>query len=166
MLQVHSEQDDYGNQCTTGWYVGDNKISHKEEKFVDDMLTIFKEKSGDLTITQGNSHDFIGMDLAITKEKRVGIDMRKKIEEAIEIFGEEIKGKVSTPAAKHLLWVDDTKPLLYHKHKDSLHNVNSKCFYITKRGRPDINPTVEILFTRVSNSNEDDWKKLERLLIF
>ena len=64
--------------------------------------------------------------------------MRKQIEEAIEIFGEENKGKVSTPAAKHLLWFDDTKPLLDHKCKDTLHSVTAKCFYITKRGRPDI----------------------------
>ena len=80
------------------------------------MLTIFKEKFRNLTITQGHSLDFLGMDLTITKEKKVEIAMRKKIEEAIEIFGEEIKGKVSTPAAKHLLWVYDTKPLLEQKH--------------------------------------------------
>ena len=32
------------NQFTIGWYVDYNKISHKEAKVVDDMLTIFKEK--------------------------------------------------------------------------------------------------------------------------
>ena len=32
-----------GNQCTIGWYVDGNKISHKEVKVFDDMLTIFKE---------------------------------------------------------------------------------------------------------------------------
>ena len=73
---------------------------------------------------------------------------------------------VSAPEAKHLLWVDDTKPLLDQKSKDTLRNVNYKCLYITKRGRPYINPTVAFLFTRVSKSNEDDCKKLERLLIF
>ena len=77
-----------GNQCTIGWYVYDKNISHKEAKFVNDMLTIFKEKFWDLTITRGNSNDFIGMYTTITKEKRVEIDMRKKIEEAIEIFRE------------------------------------------------------------------------------
>ena len=45
-----------GNQCTTGWYVNDNKISHKEAKVVDDMLTILRKKLRDLTITRGNSH--------------------------------------------------------------------------------------------------------------
>ena len=33
-------------------------------------------------------------------------------------------------------------------------------------GRPDINTTVVFLCTRESKINEDDWNKLERLLIF
>ena len=45
-----------GNQCTIVWYVYNNKISPKEAKIVDYMLTIFKEKYGDLTITRGNSN--------------------------------------------------------------------------------------------------------------
>ena len=48
-----------GNQCTIGWYVNDNKISKNVAKVVDNMLTIFKEKFGDLTITRGNSYDFL-----------------------------------------------------------------------------------------------------------
>ena len=38
--------------------------------------------------------------------------------------------------------------------------------YITKRVRPDIEPTVALLCKRVSKRNEDDWKKLERPLVF
>ena len=79
------------NQHTIGWYVNNSNISHKEEKYVDDMFTIFKEKFRDLTITRGNSHEFLGMDLTITKEKRSDISMRKQIKEAVEMFGEEIK---------------------------------------------------------------------------
>ena len=37
--------------------------------------------------------------------------------------------------------------------------------YITKGGRPYIETAAEFLCTGVSKSNEDDWKKLERLLI-
>ena len=106
------------------------------------------------------------MYLTITKEKRVETATIKQIEEAIEMFGEEIKRKVSTPAAKHLLWVYDTKPLLDQKNKYAPYIMNAKYLYITKGGRTDIEPTVEFLCTRVSKSNEDDWKKLDRLLIF
>ena len=40
------------NQCTIGWCIDDSKISHKETKVVDDMLTIFKETFGDLNNTR------------------------------------------------------------------------------------------------------------------
>ena len=50
------------------------------------MLTILKEKFGDLTITRGNSYNFLEMNIMITKDKRVEIAMRKKIEEAIDMF--------------------------------------------------------------------------------
>ena len=52
------------------------------------MLTISKEKFVDLTIKQGNSHNFLGTSLTITKDKRVEIYMRKKTEEVVGMFGE------------------------------------------------------------------------------
>ena len=38
--------------------------------------------------------------------------------------------------------------------------------YVTKRGKQDIKLTVAFLCTRAAKSNEYDWKKLERLLVF
>jgi hypothetical protein len=38
--------------------------------------------------------------------------------------------------------------------------------YITKRARPDLETAVDFFTTRVSKSDEDDWKKLERVLIW
>ena len=37
---------------------------------------------------------------------------------------------------------------------------------MSKRSRPDIEPVVAFLCTRVSRSDEEDWKKLIRLLSF
>ena len=146
-----------GNQCTIGWCVNDNKISHKKEKVVDDMSTIFKENFGNLTITRGNSHNFLGMNQKIRKQKRVEISMRKKIEEAIEMFGEEIKGKVLTPAAKQFLWIDDTEPLLDQKRKDTIQSVTDQCLYITKGGGQTSSP----LWHPVHNSVEEQQGRLE-----
>ena len=46
------------------------------------------------------------------------------------------------------------------------HSITAKLLYIMKRARPDIETTVAYLCTRVSKSNEDDWKKLRRLLCY
>ena len=67
-----------GKQCTIGWYVEDSKISHTETKVVDELLEVFKEKFGYLTVTRGNAHDFLGMSLTVTKNKQVEICMKNK----------------------------------------------------------------------------------------
>ena len=67
-----------GKQCTIGWYVDDNNIYHVETKVVYELLDVFKDKFGDLTITRGNTHDFLGMDITVTNDKRLDICMKKK----------------------------------------------------------------------------------------
>ena len=44
------------------------------------------------------------------------------------------------------------------------HNAVAKCLYLSKRSRPDIQTAVAFLTTRVKEPDEDDWKKLQRLL--
>ena len=48
--------------------------------------------------------------------------------------------------------------------RDIFHSITAKLLFITKRVRPDIEPTVAFLCTRVSKSDIDDWKQLRRLL--
>jgi hypothetical protein len=40
----------------------------------------------------------------------------------------------------------------------------AKGLFACKRGRPDIHPTIAVLCTRVKQPNEDDWRKLNRLM--
>jgi len=40
----------------------------------------------------------------------------------------------------------------------------AKALFLCKRTRPDLQPTVPFLCTGVQSSDEDDWKKLLRLL--
>ena len=42
----------------------------------------------------------------------------------------------------------------------------AKLLFVGKRARPDIMVTIAFLTTRVSKSDEDDWKKLERLMSY
>ena len=77
-----------GNQCKIVWYVNDNKISQQRRKSCQRYTNNIQRNILGLTITQLNSHDFLGMNLTITKEKSVEISIRKKIEEVNGIFGE------------------------------------------------------------------------------
>ena len=60
---------------------------------------------------------------------------------------------------------DESEPLDEDR-KEIFHSVVAKLLYITKRARPDIEPSVAFLCTRVSRSSESDWLKLKRVLGF
>ena len=153
-----------GSQCTICWYVDDNKLSHKSEKVVTDVLEEIKQHFGDLVIARGRKHDFLGMDIEFIKENRVTIHMKKALEEAIEAFPEKIESTAVTPAANHLFITNNECTKLDEKRSDIFHSIVAKLLYIMKRARPDLETAVAFLCTRVSKSDEDDWKKLKRVL--
>ena len=53
-------------------------------------------------VTRGKNHTFLGMNISITEDKNVEIEMKEKFLEAIEEFGENIGEKVTTPVSSHL----------------------------------------------------------------
>ncbi len=73
------------------------------------------------------------------------------------------KDHVATPANDNLFNVDNSKPL-DDKRQAIFHTYVTKCLFLSKRGRPDIQPTVAALCTRVKDPNESDWNKLIKLL--
>ena len=41
---------------------------------------------------RGKKHTFLGMNLRITEDKKIEIEMEDQLMEAIELFGEELEG--------------------------------------------------------------------------
>ena len=152
-----------GNQCTVAWYVDDNKVSHMDSSVVTDVLNLIQSKFGKLTITRGKKHEYLGMSIELGV-KKFEVNMKQQILEAIEMFGEDLSGTVSSPCSRHLLDVRDEAEELSIKEKEIFHSVTAKLLYIEKRGRPDIETAVSFLTTRVDKSDKDDWKKLRRVL--
>ena len=157
-----------GKQCTITWYVDDNKISHVDPKVVTTVLEAVKEHFGDLDISRGNEHDLLGMKIIIDRDKKnISINMTEQLKEALEMFGEEVDSKVTTPANKNLLTTYNGECEELDKNRSEVfHSVTAKLLFIMKRGRPDIETTISYLMTRVSKSNERDWEKLKRCLGF
>ena len=62
-----------GKQCTLVWYVDDNKVSHMEAKLVEGLINDLKKHFEKLVVTRGKKHPFWGMDINITKDKKVEI---------------------------------------------------------------------------------------------
>ena len=92
--------------------------------------------------------------------------MREQIDEILSDFQWDIGGAVASPAAKHLMYVNDNCMKLGRVKKEAFHSTVAKLLYLEKRARPDLETNIAFLTTRVSNPDKDDWKKLIRLLSY
>ena len=86
-----------GKQSTIVWYFDNDKLSHNDPKVNDKVHKILEKHFGKLVITRGKTHDFLGMKINI-KGKQIEISMKDQLEEAFNMFGEELSGTVSSPA--------------------------------------------------------------------
>jgi hypothetical protein len=148
------------------WYIDDVKVSHKSAKVVTDIINKVEKHIGKVVTVRGKSHCYLGMNIFLRDDKKADIEMKDQISEAIEAFGEDIKGEASSPAARHLMMVNENATKLNQKQKEIFQSVTAKLLYLEKRARPNIEPVVAFLCTRVRDADEDDWKKLRRVLIY
>ena len=75
-------------------------------------MDIIKTNLREIKITRVKKHTFLGMHLRITDDKKIEIEMEDQPMEAIDIFGEELEGEVTSPEQHHIFQVnDDAEPL-------------------------------------------------------
>ena len=86
------------------FYVDDNKISHVDSNVVTQVIDKISEKFGKMKVTRGSKFDYLGMTIEV-KNKKVEVNMKDQIMEAIDWYKSNCEGKLTspnTPAAKHL----------------------------------------------------------------
>jgi len=159
-----------GEQLTITWHVDDLKVSHKSKKVVNDFIQWIRNKYEDVTKVKpshGKKNDYLAMMLDYSTPGVVKIDMEKYIKDMVKSFpyvDEVGTTSAKTPAADYLFQVnDDSKKLDYSK-REVFHTTVAKALFISCRSRQDIKCAVSFLCTRVKQPDEDDWKKLLRLL--
>ena len=153
-----------GSQCTILWHVDDIKVSHKKAQVVDNVLRQLAKVFGKLDVCRGTHHEYVGMVIDFPSNGTVEITTPGYVEKLVEHFPEEISRTRDSPAGAHLLDVNEKCVKLSKECNEIFHSSVATLLFIAKRSRPDIEPTVAFLTTRVSKSDEDDWKKLKRLL--
>lgn len=80
---------------------------------------------------------------------------------------EQIKNEtVTTPASENLFEINPNAKKLDNQQADIFHTHTAKNLFLSQRSRLDIMLTVAFPCTRVRHPDEDDWKKLLRLLIY
>ena len=157
-----------GKQFTVVWHVDDLKISHEDhkeiDKFVKWLQDMYEDDVGKVKVTRGKIHDFLGMTLDFTTPGKVKINMIEYVKKMVEDFPEQDDTTATTPAANHLFDVRDNATKLPEDKAMIFHNMTARGLFVCKRARPDIQTTVAFLTTRVSKPDDDDWKKLRRLI--
>jgi len=160
-----------GHQMTVSWHVDDLKISHKDPRQIDGFIAWVKKtygSIGEVKVTRGKIHDYLGMKLEYTVPGQVTIDMVDYVQSMIDNFPKAaLKGPpVASPWSDNLFQVKEDSPLLAPKDKEQFHTTTAQALFLTKRARPDIGPAVAYCTTRVREPNEDDWKKIVRMMRF
>ena len=160
-----------GKQMTIVWHVDDVKASHAElevlEEYVEYLRSIYDdEEIGVLKMNRGPRHEFLGMILDYSEPGKVKIDMTDYVEKMVEEFEYELPKSAKTPAAEHLFKVNDKCEKLNDKLASDFHTFTAKGLFVCKRGRPDVQTAIAFLTTRVKEPDQDDWKKLVRMMTY
>lgn len=138
-----------GKQCTIVWYVDVMKTSHMDAGALDVIIKKFEEKLGKMTITQGNEHTFLGMQLEYKRAGTVTITMKEYLVEETEDSGLDIVHTRTIPAKKGHFNLDDESPKLDMKQADIFHSIVAKLLYVAMRAHTDILSMISFLCTRV-----------------
>ena len=156
-----------GKQHTVVWHVDDLKSSHVDPEVNRKFLTWLNKKYADdgiaeVKATFGKVHDYLGMTLDFTTDGVMKVDMRDYIDGMIREFSEDVKTERTCPWTEKLFTARD----LDQKKAEEFHTFVAKGLLLCKRGRPDIQPAISFLSTRVRNPNQSDWDKLRRMMEF
>ena len=157
------------NQCTIAWHVNDCIVSHMDKKVLTDIANIMQSEYGEMKITEGKEHDFLGMKIIVNNDRTITVDMRNQIEKTIsffEYYDSNVDENTVTPAAHYLFHVNEDAEKLNKQMSEVFHTTTAKLLYIMQRARPDIETAVSFLMKRVSKSDVEDWRKLRRVIGF
>jgi hypothetical protein len=160
-----------GKQCTVAWYVDDNILSHVETSVVDSVIDTIEGYFPGLVVERGKDLNFLGMEIGFLEKGKLKLGlvqyitgMIEELEEALEPYGENLDRNYPHPAARWLFTVKpDTEDLAEEK-ADIFRKFVAKLIWVMKRGRPDVEPTISFLSSRVKGPDKDDWHKFKRLM--
>ena len=105
------------------------------------------------------------MTLDFSKRGRVVVKMYNYVRNMLNDAPASMDGKAATPAAAHLFKENTENPKLLGKHKKELFvHLVMQGLYLSQRGQPDIRTAISFICSHLTCPDEDDYKKLTRLI--
>jgi hypothetical protein len=157
-----------GHQHTIIWHVDDVMGSHVDPS-VNSAFAAWCDKLygskelGHVKIKRGKVHEYLGMVLDFSKKQKLKIDMQYYIDSMVESFPYEIKDQ-AYPWNANLFRIDNKVEELDAEKSKLLHTFVMKMMFLCKRGRPDIEPAISFLSSRVTSPVIGDWNKMLRVM--
>ena len=155
-----------GAQRTVRFHVDDLMSSHvnpmMNTKFGEWLEKMYGEYKA-VKPLRGKVHDYLGMSFYYSSKGVVTVDMVAYVKGMLADFPVRIHNTATTPAATNLLEASAGKALSIEK-KEAFHTAVTKGLFLCKRARPDIQPTIAVLATRVLEPKQSDWKKLNWMM--
>jgi hypothetical protein len=103
------------------------------------------------------------MKLDYTERGKLKLDMVDYVDDMIQDF----PGEVTTsnyPWNENLFKVDPNEKQLSKEQRELFHTFVAKALFLCKRARPDIQPAIAFLTTRVKSPDRQDWAKLLKMM--
>jgi hypothetical protein len=153
------------SQMTIVWHVDDLKVSHVDEAVLDMEVKWLESLYGSLIGGKSNCHTYLGIDMCF-RNKKLQLSMMGYMREIIEEFPYELVENVATPAAPHLFDKDENGAPLNTSDSKIFHQVVAKVLWAATRVRPDLLTTLSYLTCQVKAPDQDDLKKLIRMISY
>ncbi|MCK7499178.1 MAG: hypothetical protein MZW92_58370 [Comamonadaceae bacterium] len=156
-----------GTQLTVAWHVDDLKVSHVESSVVDQFINDMEGEFGKeapLNKSRGKVHDYLGMTLDFSNSGEVTITMIDYIKGILHDAPKEMRGSAATPAANHLFQINENPIPLKTEEAEIYVHIVMQLLYLSQRARPDIRTAVSFLCGRLTKPDQDDYKKLARVI--
>ena len=127
-----------GKQLTVAWHVDDLKVSHVEERVLDDFIAKMEKEFGQdipLSVSRGPVQEYLGMTLDFSKRGQVVVKMSNYMKNMLNDAPALMDGKATTPTAAHLFKVNTEDPKLLSKEKKELFvHLVMQGLYLSQRG--------------------------------
>jgi hypothetical protein len=152
-------------QITLIWHVDDLKISHVCKEVLEQEIKSLESMYGPLVVSIGSIHTYLGMDMCF-EGKRLKVSIIGYLQEIVEEYPFDLSNKAVTPAGPHLFDKDEDSILLNNEKSKIFNQVVAKVLWAAMRVRPDLLTILSYLTCQVKAPDEDDMKKLVRMISY
>ena len=137
---------------------------------VTDIIQRLNDKYGKITpmvSTHGKVRDYLGMTINFLDDSKVEITIYDYVDKIINELPTEMISESATPASNHLFEIrddGDNDQLLTPELSEEFHHLVARTLFLSKRAQPNLQTAVAFLTTRVKAPDNDDRKKLSKLM--